>query len=369
MNVPWSVNRSFILFIFPLSLLVSLISLFKKKALDAHKRKILLILTITALFELKSAFIRSDEGHIIAGIYPSVLVLFTMLFFLFKKNINPVLATLALILYLLIPYKGAYYLNFSVRNLKAIVSALEPTKTFADIYRFAPDYYYKPDDFKYFSSLIAKNPGSVMVFPYENYLLNAYGETYNTFALQFYEYSASLVEEIAMERLRKSPPKYIILGIDTKSALSIDDIPNFSRNPLIAKWILGNYSVYENKGRYLILHFQPRKSLSKRESPACDLYDIDVRDIGKSSFLEATTKPSTFYVKGRKNVRLPIGKETQKVFIVEAFNDPEKLGLLMREKFNFTNQRSRLKKLIIVKKYPLSWIQDTIERNFSITCY
>ncbi len=369
MNLPLSFNRSTILFLFPIALTLLLIYAIRKTRIKKNIKQTFIFLTLVALIQLKSAFIRPDEDHIIMGIYPSLIILFILFYFILREKLRLIIIFIFLIFYILIPFKENYYSNISIKYFKLSIALATENISFFDIYKLTGDYSFTKYDFQYFESLIKDNPQNVLVYPYDSYLLNIYSTTFNTLPLQFYEYSSSIVEKKAVEKLSGSPPKYIILSIDSISALSLDDIPNFSRNPLVTKWIFSNYSVYENKKKYLILIFQPDKKIQNSNDTDCKVYDIDTRDIIKNSYIESAIKPSSYYLKNPMYIKLPYTNETKKVFIVENYENADKIETLIERNINFNKKNKRMKKLIVVKKFAIPGILKSFSGTFQVDCY
>jgi hypothetical protein len=369
MNIPWSVGRSSILYLFPVGMVGLLFFVLKKTGVNTNLKISLLVLSIIALLQLKSALIRSDDGHIIMGVYPSIIVLFLLFFFVLREKVNLLFLLLFLFFYLLIPAKGNYFSSFSYANFQKAVTTAVGDMPFKDIYTFSGDYYFSERDLDYFGALINENKGDVMIYPYDSYILNVYGSTFNTLPLQFYQYSNSIVEEHAVERLNESPPEFIILGIDRKGAVALDNIPNFSRNPLIAKWMIRNYSVYKAAEKYLILRYMPKKSNEtvREKKDSCSVYDLDPGGFMESNLLERIGKTSTYYLENY-NTRLPYSVKNNNIFVIENYDSKEELQRLFGE-INFTTNFVGEKNLKIIKKYPIPKIMEVYNKNFSVKCY
>jgi hypothetical protein len=355
MNVPFSINSSTLFFIYPVSALILFLYILPKSS----STRIISFLLFASLLQLKATFIRSDDGHIFVCKYASLLMLIILFYGILLKKFSGWYVFFLVVTMFLIPYKDLHSFKPSLPNIQS--------KTFFDIYRLPEDYYLTKKDFDYFNSLISNNKQNVMIFPYENYILNIYGTTYNTLPLQWYDYSNSLVEEKAVERLRKSPPRYIILGIDKKGVVALDNIPNFSRNPLVAKWMLENYSVYANKEKYLILKFDPERK-SHPSNYSCNIYDLKTADIMKPNLLEKTFKPSTFYIDTDSGLRLPNMANTSEILLIEKFDNPDNLQHLFERKINFKNYSLKQNRIKIIKKYAPR-IEKAYVNNFPVKCY
>jgi hypothetical protein len=358
MNIPFILNKNSLNLIYPLSaLILFLYVLLSHTKSISHKN--LALLMFTSLLGLKSAFIRADDDHIFIGAYPSLLMIVILLYVILLKKIRFWYVVFLFLAALLIPYKTIPSLNVSFPDIKS--------KTFFDLYRLPQNYYLAEDDFEYFNTFISPNKENVLVFPYDTYILNIYGSTYNTLPLQFYAYSNSLVEQKAVDNLQQSPPEYIILGIDKAGVVDLDNIPNLSRNPLVAKWMLNNYSVYKNKKRYLILKFNPHKKTDSSEKN-CTAYEIQAKQIMKSNLLEQLFKPSTYYLQDDKGIRLPNMRDTNHIFMIQDFSDADGLQKMFEGKINYDKYTVQKSKLTIIKKYPIPKLKKTFD-EVTISCY
>jgi hypothetical protein len=190
MSTKWSFGNSLQIIIFPVLLFLLLILNYFKKIHLKNNLAIIFIFSFVSLVGFQTAFVRSDEGHIIRSIYPFIITTFIALFYLAKKNKKYII--LVTLLFLLLPYKP----NFNIENngIKTALSSLTSQKSFFDIYAFPRNYTLGQNDFNYLSNLITNNPNSVFVYPFDNFLLNIYGKTYNSFPLQYYPYSNTSVE-------------------------------------------------------------------------------------------------------------------------------------------------------------------------------
>lgn len=367
MGIPWSVNKYFLFLIFPLGLCLVLFHLIRLPKLQQNKKIAFITLTIIALLQLKSAFIRSDDSHILMGVYPSIIILCIVSIYIFHNKIRIFIIILFISVMFVFPWKNNYINTVSSHNLKESLSFASTDKSFFSLYHLSHDYYFTQKDFQLFKSFITKHPGNVMIYPYDSYILNIYGQTYNTHALQFYGYSDSLVEEKTVESFSKNPPKFIILGIDDQGALRLDNIPNFSRNPRIAKWMLTNYSVYTANKNYFILQFNPNKSTTASHQN-CTVYDIDTRKISQPNIFERFVKPSTYYLNNVLMMRLPYTPHSQYLFILEGFNDSLSLQTLFESKLNFdTHQIIKKNDIKIIKKDFTKHL--TTYTDLSVKCY
>lgn len=371
MNIPFSFSRSFVLLIFPLALFSLLIYFYKKTKFPKNFKNTFTVLTIVSFIQLSSAFIRSDEAHIIMGIYPSLIVSFTLLFFILKERLRLGFIIILTFLYILIPYREHYYPTISIQYLKSAMQLLNNNKPFFELYKMPANYYFSKQDFNFFKKLIEQNPEKVMIYPYDSYILNIFNTTYNTFPLQFYQYSGSPVEEESVRRLKQSSPKFIILGIDTKSALNLDDIPNLSRNPLITKWMIAHYSVFIKTNNYLIIKLDPKKeNLTNRAlNKNCTIYEINSSQIIKQNLFDMFPKPSFFYLKKPLQIHLPYTSNTKDFLIIENYNNTNEITKLFEQHINFNQNYIKLKNIEYVKKYPIPKFKETIKTSAQVRCY
>jgi hypothetical protein len=262
---------------------------------------------------LISALSRSDAGHILLGIYPCIITFFTVIFVISKENRG--LIAVAFVFYLLVPNKPTFYNTFAPKNILQVIYTIRGKPSFFDVY-ILPQNYYTENEVKDITKIIRENKDKVYIYPYDSYMLNIEGTTYNSFALGTYTYSNSLVEENTVKGLKLSPPALIILGVDTKGVLNLDDIPNFTRNPLIAKWMIENYTVSKIKSKYLVLSYTLNKKTIINQQ--CQAYQLSVDLAGKENFLEKlvdVVKPPVYYL---GKIRLPYSPSTKSYLI---FND------------------------------------------------
>ena len=218
---------------------------------------------------------------------------------------------LLLFFYLLVPNKQTFYNTFAPKNILKVIYTIRQKPSFFRVYSL-PQYYYSENEVNDLTKIIKENKGKVYIYPYDSYLLNIEGTTYNSFALGTYTYSGSLVEEKTVEGFRLQPPRLIILGIDTKGALNLDDIPNFTRNPLLAKWMIKNYTIYQVKPKYLVLSFTPNKKVT---GDKCLVQQLSVNLAGKENILQKTVdviKPAVYYL---GKIRLPYSPSTKSYLI------------------------------------------------------
>lgn len=373
MNTPFQIfARANFLFIFTIGL-IPVYYFFLKDKPDKKTKLISVLLLVASIIELKTAFIRSDEGHIIRAIYPSLITFYIILYFLIKKRKKFI--AVAIIFFIFIPNKPTYNL-FALKGINYIYKTISENYSFFDIYKFPKDYYYSKKDFKFFSTLVPNNP--VFVFPYDNYILNIQNSTFNYFPLQFYPYSNSRTENEAVKRLKKTPPKYVILGVDTKGVIALDDIPNLTRNPILFRWLINNYQVFKKTNTYLVLIYNPNKqTLTKND---CSLYSLNANLNTENSLtmkiLQFIIKPPIYYVKTSKIFsRIPyVGKADSYLFFDE-YTNPNKIEELFRYKIDFSKYREDKKmekEVKIIKKIPFinrDTPVDSKKINVKIYCY
>ncbi|MBI2031151.1 MAG: hypothetical protein HYT08_00910 [Candidatus Levybacteria bacterium] len=368
MNIPFSTHQNYYPVLIPALLIFALFISFKEKLFTKEQKFIIIILFFTAILQLKSLLVRSDDSHIFQGTYPSLIILTLILYLWFKKLKKTYLLFLLVVFTFLFSNTSLFPLS-SAKNIENY-KLINKNISFFQIYKLLDNYYLTEDDFDYFSKLINNNPGNVMIYPYDTYILNINNQTFNTLPLQFYAYSNSRVEKDAVNKLAQAPPRFIILSIDTKTAVNLDDIPNFSRNPLIIKWIINNYYVYDDRGNHLVLRFNPDKKNKAAHIPDCSVYEIDTREIMKSNILENIFKTSAYYLeqKNKKNIRLPYTSNTPNVLIFENFDNLKEIRNIIEDNINFEKYYSSRKDLKIIKKYPVPGFQKEYNR-FNVKCF
>src|SRR5581483_5938761 len=126
-----------------------------------------LILTFISIIQLRTTLTHSDAGHILLGLYPSIICVFIILFFIGRKRNEFVLT---------------------------VFQTIKNKPHFFQIYSI-PQQFYSEEDAKNISSFISATKKPIFVYPYDNYLLNISEKTFNSFALQVYDYSGSIVEQ------------------------------------------------------------------------------------------------------------------------------------------------------------------------------
>jgi hypothetical protein len=372
MNIPFSMNKNIYLFIYVFCFFFLYWYVIMKIQLSKAMKNNIIIFSFISLLQLKSFLIRSDDEHLLMGIYPSILMVFIFMYIILQERRKLFFLVLFCILIAFIPYKINIQSIFSMKSIEGLKKITTTQIPFFNIYTLPKNYYYLPEDFNYFSTLIKNNKKHVMVYPYDTYILNINHTTFNTYALQFYEYSNSYVEKITVDKLQKNPPHYIILGIDTKSAVVLDDIPNFSRNPRIAKWMITNYSVYKTAKNYLILIHYNNKAKETITDRNCVVYEIDTSSIIKFSFFENFIKTGTYYLdlNNEKNVRLPYSPFSNTLLFVEGATDRDKLAQIFSQKRDFSVPFiTKMKEINIIKKYPIPKIKKFYTNTVTVTCY
>lgn len=331
MNIPWNLQERMLL-IFPIGLLASIPFIFTSKKISKEHKTTLIFLIILSFIQLKSAIIRSDESHLIMGTFPSIIVLFTTVFLFSLKE--KIVFALAPLLFLFTPY-SPLITNITKNNIETAFSVFE-NPDFFENYVLPSDYYYSRDNLTEMSKLISANKNQVMIFPYDNFILNINNSTFNTYPEQFNVYTNSSVELEAKERLEEAPPKYIIFGPDDIGASAIDSIPNFTRNPIITKWMISNYKVEKAAKTYLILLYDPSKE-TFTSSNKCTLFNLEL-DIPGSSFTDKFVeliKPSIYTLTlDKETLRLPL-KNLKDNYLIFNANSMEDYTELFNSKINF----------------------------------
>lgn len=308
MDIPWTWGRSSLLFIFPLSMLGVVLYLKKLQEIPKEQKILFFILVLTAFFQLRGAITRSDQGHILFATYPSIIVLFSVLYVLLWKKKFLAFAV-AFILLPFLPFNSSYYQYVSQKNIQAVIELVKNPPQFLSLYRLPDNYSFTEKEILELKPYL-QQPEKTYIYPYDSYMLNAFQNTYNSFPLQSYAYSNSPTEEKAVIMLTQRKPKYIILGIDGKTSLALDEIPNFIRNPLIGKWIIQNYQVEKQTSRFLLLRYS--KGQAEKNLPDCKEYVLTFNP-GLSQTLidrvvEKLVKSSTYYISNTKTgntFRLP----------------------------------------------------------------
>jgi len=239
-------------------------------------------------------------------------------------------------LFLFTPY-APLTKNITKSNFETAIEVFE-NPDFFENHILPSDYYYSRKDLAEMSKLINANKNQVMIFPYDNFILNINNSTFNTYPEQFNVYTNSSVELEAEKRLEKAPPKYIIFGPDNIGASAIDSIPNFTRNPIIAKWIISNYKVEKAAKTYLVLSYDPNKAPSSNLNK-CTLFNLELDIPGSTltdKFVELI-KPSIYTLTlDEKTLRLPLKilKDSYLIFNADSIED---YAELFNSKINFTN--------------------------------
>jgi hypothetical protein len=169
--------------------------------------------------------------------------------------------------------------------------------SFFSIYQLPPSSYLTEADVDQITQIIQRQKKSIYIYPYDSYILNISDTTYNSFALGSYTYSNSLVEEETIRGLQANPPAMVILAVDNIGAIALDDIPNFTRNPLIAKWLIKNYSLAHAYPKYIVLRYDPHKRPQIINS--CQAYQLTIALNAKESFIQKimnVIKPPLYYL-------------------------------------------------------------------------
>lgn len=374
MNIPFSLTKSLFMSIFFIIDCVLLWYIYRKKTITNVCKKVSVAFFFIAVIQLKAALIRSDESHIFIAFYPSLLLSVMFFFVLFRERIKHIAIYSACFL---IFFLSIFLHSSSLFNhvpTKGLLKLINTSSSFSDIYTLPENYYFTSSEIKDIQNFISRHKTTTMIYPYDTYLLNTVHTTYPTYALQFYQYSASPVEQLSVEKLTKNPPQFIILGIDTKTAYALDDIPNFSRNPLLTKWMLENYSVFANKHSYLILKIDEAKkknTIHKKDS-SCDIYAFSTKNVMTSSLIENMIKTSTYYLNtsGGNLLRLPYSPYSQSITIIPSVTSPDHVAYLFSQSWNFTEDfTTTKKKLTIIKKLPIPKLKETLSGDIPTICY
>jgi hypothetical protein len=361
MNIPFSKSPYYVLLIFPLVLLI-ILSLKNAKRISISNET--LALSLTALFSLRTAFFRTDDSHILTAVLPSVIALFVILFFNLKETGKKTLVTLSLLVFF-----ALVFFNFSNSQTNAIKLSdiFNKNETFFDLYRLPNNYFLNQANLNQISKIIEKNPGKVFVYPYDNFLLNIYAQTYNSFPVQFYDFSDSKIENEAVRRLNDNAPNFIIYEIDKKAVNPLDNIPNISRNPQLTKWIINNYSVSAKTDNYLLLKKETNKLITKTSD--CNLYELNTSNISRSTRFLDLIKPSSFYLGNDTNIKLPYTKNSSNFMIFEEYSNPNELAKLFNSNINFKNGNKSTKIKTVVKKLFTPGLTRIYTQPFMVTCY
>jgi hypothetical protein len=375
LTTKWSFGDSALTVIFPLVLIFLIIHLLiYKNMISPKKLTIFFVMSLVSLVEIQTAFVRSDSGHIIRAVYPSIITCFTILYFIARKNSK--LLLLGLLLFTIIPYKSVF--SLSVGDIRLALDTVRIKPSFLSVYEVNGKYSLNNKDIEYLTNFTSHNKDKVFVFPYDSYLLNITGSTYNSFPLQYY--SSSVDMEITSQKLmQKNPPEYIVLGIDGKSVLDLDQTPNLTRNPVIFKWILNNYLEDKVSDDYLILKLN-NKPKTIPQSKNCSLYGLTFKSSGKYYNLTDTftqlIKRDIFYLDYNNNIiRLPELKTDTEYLVFDGYKNSLEISGLFSEKIDFSSGYAKNldKQNITVIKYSLLDLKKkTIKlsgQEVGIKCY
>jgi hypothetical protein len=341
MYLTWTPDRSNIMLLFPFALLFLGAYLLKTKNVVTELKNKLLILILISFIGFLSAISRSDAGHLQLGVYPSLLTLFTIIFFLSKKI--RWLLIIAFLFYLIVPNKPTFYNTFAPKNILKVVELITHNPSFFEIYQLPQDYYYTKNEIQDMSKLINDNKGKVFFYPYDSFLLNSQNTTFNSYALGIYTYSNSLVEKKTIQGFQKNPPAFIVLGIDTKGALNLDDIPNFTRNPLVAEWMIKHYRVKEQKTKYLVLEFDPKKQ-SQKDTNSCQIHELKINLIKKENIIQKIIGKIKLPVYYLGDIRLPYSPSTNTYFIFDGIYSVNGVAALFNSGANYKETNAHLSK-------------------------
>lgn len=356
LNSAFPIIKADFLLIFPASICLLIFFLVKNPKIENQRKNIIIFLSIAALLQLRSALIRSDHGHIIMGIYPSIIMFPLLCSNLFKKKKDfSIVLFIGFIVAVIFVNSAFSFPNFSFLNFSKFIDTSNSKEPFSSFYK-TTNYYSK--DNSYLKKLITENKNNVMTYPYDNYLLAINGVTYDNASLQYYQYSGSLVEKESVEQLSKNPPKFIILGIDKHTAIDLDEIPNFTRNPVFSSWVIKNYSVHSLRGQYLVLEYVSKKENGKilNKTKKCSIYRLT---ISRPLFsISDKFKPSLIYLLDKKSnsrIRLPYVPGNSEYLIFEDYSNIKSMEALFLSGMDFKSgylNKEKLSQLEITKKSP-----------------
>ncbi|HEX8965063.1 MAG TPA: glycosyltransferase [Patescibacteria group bacterium] len=361
MNIVWSPGKSYYLFTFLLALIVLLIPYLASDEYPKEQKMLFLVMSFVSLLSLRIGFVRSDSGHVEMSLYATIITVFLLLSLLAKKK-NMIAILFIAVLFPLSPFTQNYFSSFSLRNIKNVFITIQQKPSFFRVYSLF-DKMFTKEDLNYFKKIIAQNPGKVMVYPYDNYLLNIYNQTYNSFALQFYAYSNSSVEQKSVQMLANNPPTYIILEIDSHGALALDDISNFTRNPLIAKWMFAHYFVEKSTKHYLVLKYQIKQK-STHLAKSCYFYTINISIPKTISFIK-----QPLYKYPKENSRLPIKSGINSYLIIPNSTDVTTLAAIFLQNTDYTNTYTYGENIHLAKINPFNGKAMQLTLPGTITCY
>lgn len=328
MNLVWAYDRNNILLVFPVIALIFLIYLLKTNIIERKTSKYLIVFILASLIELIYVLSRSDAGHFLSAVYPSIIAIYSVIFFYYKKS--NVMLILGLLLFVLIPFKANFYNNLAPKNILKVVSVIGDKPDFFSIYKLPQDYYYSNKEIKEIEKIVKVN--EVFIYPYDSFILNIENKTFNSYGVGLYSYTNSFVEKRTVENFKNNPPEIIIFGIDTKGALNLDDIPNLGRNPIIARWILDNYRIVKKTPKYLVLSYDKNKQ--KKTNSNCNVLTLTINPLAKESVLQKIVniiKPPIYYL---GNVRLPYSPWTKDYLLFENIYDANEVAKLFEDSIN-----------------------------------
>jgi dolichol-phosphate mannosyltransferase len=337
LTTKWTPGNTIPLVIFPITLIFFTIHLIINKSnYNRENLKYIFVLILVSFIEFQTAFVRSDSGHILRALYPSIITCFVIIYFIGKNNFR--LLLLGILIFVFIPYKPN--LSLSIADIKFAINAIKIRPSFLDVYKIDTRYSLNNKDIKNITGFISKNKNIVFVFPYDSYLLNIANTTYNSFPLLYYQYSYE-TEIDGIKIMQNNPPTYIILGIDGKSVIDLDQTPNLTRNPNLFKWLLANYSPYVVKDNFMILELNDKlKSMSN--SKICSLFGLRIKSQGKLyNLLDSLTqlvKKDIFYLSYNENViRLPKLQIEKEYLIFSGHKNSSEMNSLFKQRVDFSS--------------------------------
>ena len=327
LNGKWSFDRNIVLAVFPLILVILIIySLFGKMKILKNNLGIFLLIAFSSLLQLQTAFVRSDAGHITRSLYPSIISTFIVMYFIAQNKLKLIFLTL----FIFITFIFAMSLSFG--NIKTAIQTVVNKPTFLTVYKLNSKYQLGLNEINYLSEFISAHKGKVFIYPYDNYLLDINKDTFNSFPLQFYQYSGSLGEITGVNKLDKNPPQFVIFGVDGKGVIDLDQTPNLTRNSKLFSWLINHYITIKTDEKYLILKYVENKAITQA-THACSLIGFRVKSENRFySLLDkiiGIIKPQIFYLSyGNSLIRLPKVDTRIEYYIFKDYTNGMKLKTL-----------------------------------------
>jgi hypothetical protein len=283
------------------------------------------------------------------------------------KN-NKKLLFIPLLLFLILPFRVD--LRISPVNINQVSQLFSNKRDYFNIYKLPNSSYITKADVQKISSFI-KTDNNIFVYPFDSFLLNINNKTYNSYPLQFYLDSGGEIEKRGVLEMQKNPPDYIIFGIDKKFNIDLDGMPNITRNPILFNWMLSNYSVYENEGKYLILKYgkDNKKTLTTK---SCTFFELKINIFpSKNIFnkLEEIVKKPIYYLLGKNLTRIT---STNNILTFDDYTNVSSIANLFSDTTVTPYQvDTGRKNLNIIKVSPITrsrLIEKLNNSNAKITC-